>query len=252
MLGLLEGYDWTRDTVGGSGAAVYHLRKAGAPALYLKHGIGMAADVVNDEMIRLEWLGRRIETPAVVHFVRTPDQAWLLMTALPGRTANQMLEADPGCGPAITDALTSFMRRLHDLPTDECPFDASHEFRMACAWDRIAAGMIDLDDFDDEREGWTAEEVWNAMRGLLPFEPDRVVTHGDFSLDNFLIEEGAVVGCIDAGRVGIADRYQDVAILWNCLGKFDRTLQDRFLRNYGFADVDARKLRFHLMLDELF
>lgn len=61
-----------------------------------------------------------------------------------------------------------------------------------------------------------------------------------------------VVGCIDAGRVGIADRYQDVALLWNSLGVLDASLQDRFLEQYGIADADDRKLQFHLLLDEIF
>jgi len=33
-----------------------------------------------------------------------------------------------------------------------------------------------------------------------------VVTHGDLSLDNILLQEGKVVGVIDVARVGIADR----------------------------------------------
>ena len=63
--------------------------------------------------------------------------------------------------------------------------------------------------------------------------------------------DGAVVGCIDAGRVGVADRHQDIAILWNCLGAFDG-LQAWFLDAYGVGEVDRRKLDFHLMLDEMF
>jgi aminoglycoside 3'-phosphotransferase-1 len=66
------------------------------------------------------------------------------------------------------------------------------------------------------------------------------------------MRDGAVVGCIDAGRVGIADRYQDLAILWSCLGEFDPRLQDRLLERYGIADRDQAKMQFHLMLDELF
>jgi aminoglycoside 3'-phosphotransferase-1 len=61
-----------------------------------------------------------------------------------------------------------------------------------------------------------------------------------------------VVGCIDVGRGGIADRYQDLAILWNCLGEFDGELQARLFQRYGIAEPDRRKLAFHLMLDEMF
>lgn len=249
----LEGYEWARDIVGESGGAVYRLHgRSGSPDLFLKHGEGVVADDVTDEMTRLRWLAGHLPVPAVVHFVRTHDQAWLLMTAIPGKTAYQVLESRPDAGPAVVDALVIFLLRLHAIPVRECPFNSDHAFRLSRARTRVDAGLVEADDFDEEREGWTAEQVWTAMHKLLPFAPDPVVTHGDFSLDNLLIRDGEVVGCIDVGRVGIADRYQDLAILWNCLGEFDPSLQERLFRRYGILDVDRRKIQFHLMLDELF
>ncbi|MEE6076968.1 phosphotransferase, partial [Avibacterium paragallinarum] len=64
--------------------------------------------------------------------------------------------------------------------------------------------------------------------------------------------EGKLIGCIDVGRVGIADRYQDLAILWNCLGEFSPSLQKRLFHKYGIDNPDMNKLQFHLMLDEFF
>lgn len=245
----LDGYRWARDTVGESGGAVY--RAHGPRDLFLKHGQGPIADDITDEMVRLGWLGRHLPVPAVLHFVRTADEAWLMMEALAGRTAWQLLDADPDAAPALVDALAAFLRRLHAIPVDDCPFDSGHALRLRRARTRIKAGLVDTDDFDDEREGWTAEQVWDAMQPLLPLTPDRVVTHGDFSLDNILIADGQITGCIDVGRVGVADRWQDLAILWNCLGEFGPALQDRLLDSYGIA-ADPDKLRFHLLLDELF
>lgn len=253
MSAVLAGYEWARDAIGESGGAVYRFHgKARAPDLYLKHGKDAVADDITDEMARLGWLAGHIPVPAVAHFVRTPGQAWLLMTAVHGRTAYQVLKSSPDAHPAVVDALAAFLRRLHTIPVGECPFNSDHAFRLARARTRIDAGLVDVDDFDEERDGWTAEQVWEAMQRLLPFTPDPVVTHGDFSLDNLLIHQGEVAGCIDVGRVGIADRYQDIAILWNCLGEFGPSLQRRFLLQYGIADLDQRKLQFHLMLDELF
>ncbi len=144
------------------------------------------------------------------------------------------------------------MHRLHSIPVSECPFNSDHTLRLARAAARIDAGLVDVDDFDEERAGWTAERIWDEMQSLLPLSPDRVVTHGDFSLDNLLIHDGEVVGCIDVGWAGIADRYQDLAILWNCLGEVGPALQERLFRRYGIPEPDRRKLEFHLMLDELF
>lgn len=249
----LGGYEWARSTVGESGGAVYRLHgKKDAPDLFLKHGKGAIADDIADEMARLRWLSKYLPVPAVVGFSSTPGEAWLLMTALPGKTAYQLLEERTDLQPSIVDALAQFLRRLHAIPVAECPFISDHARRLAHARVRIDAGLVDEDDFDDEREGWSAEQVWSAMQTVLPLVPDPVVTHGDYSLDNLLFHDGEVVGCIDAGRVGIADRYQDVAILWNCLGEFGGRLQNRFLKQYGIASPDQEKLQFHLMLDELF
>jgi aminoglycoside 3'-phosphotransferase-1 len=249
----LTGYAWARNHVGESGGAVYRLHgKPGAVDAYLKHGRGAVADELADEFVRLRWLAKHIPVPAVTHFVSAPGEAWLCITAVPGQTAYQALQARPERQAAIVDALAAFLRRLHAVPISECPFNSDHAFRLGLARERIDAGLVEADDFDEEREGWTPEQVWEAMQRLLPFAPDPVVTHGDFSLDNILMVDGEVIGCIDTGRAGVADRYQDLAILWNCLGEFDASLQDRFLARYGLADPDRDKLNFHLMLDELF
>ena len=249
----LIGYNWARDNVGESGGAVYRLYgKPGAPDLFLKHGENTLAHDLADEMVRLRWMAKHIAVPAVTHFVALPGEAWLLMTALPGETAYQALEAQPEDRMAIVDGLADFLRRLHAIPISDCPYTSDHRYRLGLARQRIDAGLIEEDDFDEEREGWTAEQVWQAMDQLLPFPPDPVVTHGDFSLDNLLMVDGEVIGCIDAGRVGIADRYQDLAILWNCLEEFGEELQVRFLARYGISNLDHSKMQFHLMLDELF
>lgn len=260
---LVAGYEWAHGTVGESGGAVYRLHgKAGAPDLYLKQGARAVAGDITDEMVRLRWLADYIPVPRIEGFVALPDEAWLLMSALPGQTAYQLMQAHPAARERIVDALAAFLRRLHAIPVSACPFTSDHLHRLAQARARIDAGLVDEDDFDDERDGWTAEQVWEALQGLLPLAPDPVVTHGDFSLDNLLMGEGEVVGCIDAGRVGVADRYQDLAIAWNCLGEFGPALQDRLLAQYGLAQyglaqyglarADETKLRFHLLLDELF
>lgn len=248
-------YQWARDSGGESDAAVYRLHgRDGVPDLYLKHGRGCAAADIADELARLRWLAQYLPVPAVVEFARVadPEQAWLLMTAIPGTTASALLEANPALGFAVVDALAAFLRRLHALPVSDCPFDAGHAVRLPQARQRIDAGLVDAGDFDAGRAGWTTEQVWLALQECLPLAPDLVVTHGDFSLDNILLHKGAVVGCIDVGRAGVADRYQDLAIAWRGLGELDTSLQQRLLRQYGILDADQGKLQYHLLLDELF
>lgn len=247
------GYHWSRDTVGESGAAVYRLSgHRDAPDLFLKHGTGAVACDIAAEAARLRWLVSHLPVPRVVRFSARAEGSWLLTTAIDGETAYEVLSHSPGEARAIIDAIASFLRRWHAIPVHACPFDSDHLLRLAQARARIDAALVDTDDFDDERQGWTAEQVWQRLCALLPLTPDPVVTHGDFSLDNILIRNGAVVGCIDVGQAGVADRYQDLAILWNCLGEFGADLQQQLFSSYGSPAPDICKLEFHLLLDELF
>lgn len=249
----LAGYRWLRDNVGESGGSVFRLRaKADGPGLYCKHGAGHVAQDVVDEMARLRWLAGRVPVPTVTHFLAAGDDAWLVTTALPGQTAYQLLEAEPQAAGRIVDALARFLLQLHAIDVNSCPFASDHLRRMELARVRVEAGLVEENDFDDARAGWTGGQVFDALDALLPLMPDPVVTHGDFSLDNLLLQDGEVVGCIDTGRVGVADRYQDLAIMWNCLGELGEPAQQRFLASYGLSQLDQVKLDFHLMLDELF
>ncbi len=74
------------------GSSVYRLQNsATAQDLYLKHGMGAGADAVTDEMVRLHWLADHVPAPSIVHFIREPDEAWLLTTAISGETAYQAM-----------------------------------------------------------------------------------------------------------------------------------------------------------------
>ena len=253
LAGPLAGYRWSRDLVGESGARVFRLSgKPGAEDLYLKRGSGPVAEDILAEAQRLRWLSGRIEVPAVRSYHEEDGEVWLVTSAIPGRTAYQLLEADTAGRETIVDALAHFLRRWHALDSLTCPFSSDAAGRLALAQARVETGLVDEDDFDPERAGWTAAQVLDAAMESLPRVPDRVVTHGDFSLDNVLFVGGAVAGCIDTGRVGLADPYQDLAIMWNYLGEFGAALQERFLNQYGVVEPDWDRLRFHLLLDELF
>lgn len=242
---------WFRDAVGESGCAVFRLARAGDDDLYLKIGKGPQLEDLVDEMTRLRWLGAYLPVPALVAFAIQAGTGWMVTSRMAGRTAYQILEAAPEQAPALAESLGQFLRRLHGIPAERCPFNADHRLRLAAAKDRLDAGLVAEDEFDEARQGMSAKAVWGEMLAALPPAFDRVVTHGDFSLDNLFVEGGAVTGCIDLGRVGIADPWQDLAILWHSLAEFGDEAPRRMLAAYGIA-LDAEKRDFHLRLDEFF
>lgn len=249
---LLEGYTATEISSGESGGKVYRFSKEGRRPLVLKSGPGRIAGDILDEIVRLQWLNKRLPSPRVRQFGGDGTSAWMLTTALPGRTAYDSMVSNPKGRLITVQAIAAFLRRLHGLPAESCPFQSDHRLRMTQARHNIEAGIVDESDFDADRLGWTADRVWSELQRLVPRRFDRVVTHGDFSLDNIFLDRGRVTGVIDVGRLGIADPYQDVAILWNNLAEFGAGLQQAFLEAYGTRRPDMRKLQFHLCLDELF
>lgn len=253
---LLDGVERSPCSNGESGARVERIVAPDGGVLFLKTGTGPRAGDVCDEFTRLQWLARRWPVPTVRHFVATPAAAWLLTEALPGRSAFEALEqpATAEARAGIAAELGRFLRQLHAVSTEECPFHSGAALRLAQARVRLEAGEIDESDFDPERAGWTAEQVGEELLRARPSATEDVVTHGDFSLDNVFLADGAVTGCLDVGRAGVADRYQDLAILTNCLDEFGAELTAHFFAGYGLSPeaVDPQRMRFHRLLDECF
>jgi aminoglycoside 3'-phosphotransferase I len=244
---FIAGERWTEIDSGESGGRVFRI----GDNAFLKYGEGRVFSDIVAEHCRLVWLQGRIAAPRVLHFAATGEAVWLLTSALPGRMVEEVIEDRGAPRAAIVDAVAEFLRTLHALGVEDCPFDASHPVGLADARRNISAGLVAEDDFDAERAGWTAEQVWDALHAEMPSQFDRVVTHGDFSTGNIFVDaDGRVTGMIDVGRLGVADRYQDLAILWNNLEEIG--LGAQLLHAYGETEPDMARLRFHLMLDELF
>ena len=89
------GYGWQPVADGESGAAVFRLHAQGRPTLFLKCGNGRVADGITAEMARLHWLAGRLPVPAVQHFVCAPGEAYLLTTAVHGRSAREYIIEHP-------------------------------------------------------------------------------------------------------------------------------------------------------------
>jgi kanamycin kinase/aminoglycoside 3'-phosphotransferase-2 len=242
--------DASAEAVGGgcSGATLYRCRAGGieraakwAPA---GSGIGLSR-----EAARLDWAAGRIAAPRLCAFARNDSGELLVMEWARGRTLVEAL-AEDGIGTArrLGDALAA----LHATPFDGCPFDATGPAELARARRNVEAGLVDEDDFDEERHGRTAASILEEIAAHVP-SPARVcLTHGDPCLPNVLLDcDGAV--WIDLGRLGVGDPARDVALA-------RRSLRDNgggaaelaaFDAAYGVLPAEEN-LRWYLALDELF
>ncbi len=141
------------------------------------------------------------------------------------------------------------LRKLHALPIAECPFDARLDVMLVQARRQVDEGLVDDEDFDDDNRGRTPEDVLEQLVAERPESEDLVVVHGDYTPSNVL--EGGML--IDMGRLGVADRYRDIALALRDLDDdFGPEEVEAFLAAYGLSEVDERRVRYYRLLDELF
>lgn len=181
---------------------------------------------VTAEAARLAWAGAYTSVPEVLEVGRDASAQWLRTRALPGRSAvDERWRAEPQ--PAVR-ALGRGLRALHDrLPVADCPFDWSVESRAARA----------------------RKPEDRALIAQAPPIDRLVVCHGDACAPNTLIDDdGEVTGHVDLLRLGVADRWADLAVAtyslsWNYPGDWS----DELLDAYGI-EPDEERIAFYRRL----
>ncbi|MEV4125141.1 tetratricopeptide repeat protein [Nocardia sp. NPDC049707] len=221
---------WSAEHEGMSGGVAYV-----DGAYWVKRGPRATA-----EYERLNWLrDKGIQLPDIAVF-----EADILVLADAGLPS---LAAEPT--ESVGAVMGALLRRLHDIPVTECPFDGTLDVMLAQARRRVLEGLVDADDFDDDNRGLAPEQIYQRLLVERPPDEDLVVAHGDFTPSNVL--DGGLL--IDLGGLGVADRYRDLALVERDLrADFEADELCAFYAAYGFAEPDRRRLGYYRLLDELF
>ncbi|KQX55310.1 MULTISPECIES: APH(3') family aminoglycoside O-phosphotransferase [unclassified Paenibacillus] len=245
--------EWTPITIGCSVAQTFRLQMP-------DHGMGMYLKMVDkdtrrslkQEFERLLWLQGKLPVPNIIDYITEDNREYLLTVELPGTHAADQSNSDRL--PGIVRELALALRRIHDLPIDDCPFDKSLAVHINEAKQNIELGLVDVEDFDHKRSGRSSDSLFHELLITRPPNEDLVFTHGDYCLPNILLyEDGRLSGYIDWGNAGIADRYQDLALAHRSLiHNFGMTWAELFLHEYGLERPDREKIEFYQLLDEFF
>lgn len=245
-----DGAEVELQAIGESRADVFRVSHPGSVDLFVKSEVMGPLSELPEEVERLRWMrSMGLPCPAVLDMQQHDGRHWLLMSAMKGRDLASATELAPI---QVITILAQALRSLHALPWADCPFDHRSARRVMAAKARVDAKVVDEADFDDERQGLTAEQVFAQLVAAQPRTLDPVVAHGDACLPN-LIAEGAVFsGFIDCGRLGVSDRYQDLALAARSIAS---NLGDEwvapFFEVYG-VNPDAERIRFYQLLDEFY
>ena len=251
--------DWEPVTTGMSGAQV---RRSPDGTAYAKTGRGRLREEVVDERDRLEWLaGTGLPAAEVLDWDDDGETATLTLRTVPGIPMSELPE--PAVRPALR-SLAGFLRRLHSVPREACPFERWLAVTVPLARVRVDQGLVDAGDLDAERAGRSPQELLEELLERRPRAEelelgDLVVCHGDACLPNFLVDADTyeVTGMVDVHRLGVADRHLDLALATRSMTdatlnpRYGREAADALLAAYGLP-TDPWRLETYRLLDEFF
>jgi aminoglycoside phosphotransferase len=243
---------WERNDEGLSGSQVFCLKNE-QRTCYLKIAPINFYNNLLPEKERLMWLQGKLRVPEVLGFADDGEYDYLLISEIPGVFAHD--RQFEGNQDRLIPALAEGLRMIHGVDIRDCPFNARLDVKIREARERLKNGWVDADDFDDERQGRTAQSAFDELLRTRPKGEDLVFTHGDYCLPNIFIDPQtyAITGFIDWGRAGIADRYQDLALVGRSLAyNFGSEGVERLFQEYGLGVIDHDKIAYYKLLDEFF
>ncbi len=207
---------------------------------------------LEDERDRLQWLGARLRAPEVIACETNDDDTTFLVTEFIDGTAGDdmlnRLDSD-----RTLAAFATTLATLHAVPINDCPFDSRNAIRLADAEARVQSGLVRPEHLDVAYRQQSPERLLAVLHDTLPDTEELVVTHGAYSLDNVMLNDGEVVGMLDVGRLGVADRHADLALAARSITRqLGPDAVGRFMIAYGLEWPDSRKIDFYLLLRELF
>lgn len=214
------------------------------------------------EHTMMTWLENKLPVPKCLYHMVEEGTNYLLMSKLKGKMA-----CDEECLKSpkeLVSILAEGLKMLWEINISDCNVKWNLERKLIAAKSAVDNGEVDIENTEPETFG---ENGFNSPSELLDWlqknqpNEDLVLSHGDFCLPNVFIKDGKVAGFIDLGRMGIADRWQDIALCYRSLmhnygGKYSGKAYKDHDPNLLFEALEMepnwQKLRYYILMDELF
>lgn len=241
----------TKNHNGYSNDEVFYAQK-NAGNFYLKIKKKGAFRGLAYEVRVLEWLAGKIPAPTAVLYECDGEYEFLVMSEIAGEPPfSERFRKDRL---ASVRELARALRLIHQVDIRDCALVQDLDFVLNAARERVLSGKVDEGRFEGKYSGLTCNELFSILDQKDKPSQDLVFTHGDFCLPNILLVDQKLTGVIDWGNAGIADRYQDLALVYRSLkyNQFSEAEIDAFFEAYGISEIDPSKIEYYILLDEFF
>ncbi len=265
---LIDGKPFKTDDIGRSGSRIFVFDDC---VLKIVEVRDKAIRDKNDETVRvMRWLEGKLPVPKVLGYECADnagsetggERQYLLMSRVAGKMScdTYYLERPR----ELVRLLSSALKMLWSIDVQGCPRNRTIEMELEKAKFRVENNLVDVSDSEPETFGKDGFENPTALlHWLQEHKPDYepVLSHGDFCLPNVFLENGRISGFIDLGETGIGDKWRDIALCYRSLKhNFDGTYGGKVYPDFNpdmlFEELgiepDHEKIRFYILLDELF
>ena len=159
---LIKGSRIIENKTGCSNSVVLHVHSSHkGKSAYLKVMSYNEVENLEKEVAILEWLKGKIPVPDVLYYKKQNGKEYLLMSEIAGLDC-----ADRSHREAPQDMIEIFaqgLKRIHDINIEHCPFKQDLYEKLEMAKYNVENGLVDEDDFDSERIGKSANEIYDIV-----------------------------------------------------------------------------------------
>lgn len=243
------------DSIGMSDASVYLLDD-----MVLK--IQEQCSESTNEYIMMRWLQNTLPVPKIIEHKLSNKLSYLLMSKCTGEMAcSERYMRNPK---KQAELLAEALHKIWCVDITTCPSDSSLAQKLQQATYNVSNDLVDIQNCEPETfslGGFKDPEA--LLHWLIDNKPSEelCLSHGDFCLPNIFFNDTELVGLIDLGRSGVADKWCDIALCYRSLkdnycGKYSGSKPQEYKVAYFFDALQIKpewdKIRYYILLDELF
>ena len=186
---------------------------------------------LKEEYERLKWIEGKLNTPKAYYYNEKDNIKYLIMEYKKGAPSFKFDDIGYQLGKAL--------KQIHQVNIENCPFNKySPEQLLSNFLDKLDSIYPEIqDNYKDE----TKETIIEFMKENIPI--DKVLTHGDYSMPNILINDGEI-SFIDLGELGISTKYLDIYYLMKSL-KINKKEEifEEFIKGYGIDKINNNYIK---------
>lgn len=163
--------------------------------------------------------------------------------------------------------LSEGLKKLWSIDISDCPSDQRLHKKLEKARYYVENGLVNIDDVEPDTFGENGfKDPMELLEWLYKNKPKEELTlsHGDYCLPNIFGIKYNITGYIDLGKMGVADKWCDIALCYRSLmhnysGVYSnnvnisyKSMVEELLFSELGIEPDWDKIRYYILLDELF